>query len=297
MEIDAAAIQSLPSDKTPHSPSSMLIWRFRRNTKAMVGAIIVISLILLALFAPVIAPRDPLEGNLSASLVAPDRNYLLGTDKNGRDVLSRLIYGARVAIGGALGVVLISELIGVPLGIWAAYKGGRIDAAIMRFFDLMLAFPPLLLAFAVVAAFGPSLRNVVVSLGILYIPFAARVVRSVTLVQKEMVYTEAARAMGYPQRRIVFRHILPNTLSPVIVVMSLDLAFAMLDIAALSFLGLGVQPPTPDWGTMLSEGRAVLLTSPHVAVSAGVAILIAVLGFNLLGDGLRDVLDPRQGSR
>lgn len=275
----------------------MLIWRFRRNTKAMVGAIIVISLILLALFAPVIAPRDPLEGNLSASLVAPDRNYLLGTDKNGRDVLSRLIYGARVAIGGALGVVLISELIGVPLGIWAAYKGGRIDAAIMRFFDLMLAFPPLLLAFAVVAAFGPSLRNVVVSLGILYIPFAARVVRSVTLVQKEMVYTEAARAMGYPQRRIVFRHILPNTLSPVIVVMSLDLAFAMLDIAALSFLGLGVQPPTPDWGTMLSEGRAVLLTSPHVAVSAGVAILIAVLGFNLLGDGLRDVLDPRQGSR
>lgn len=248
---------------------SMFLWRFRRNTKAMVGAIIVASLILIALFAPLLAPRDPLQGNLSASLTPPGREYLLGTDKNGRDVLSRLIYGARVAIGGALAVVLISELLGVPLGIWAGYKGGRIDAVIMRFFDLMLAFPPLLLSFAVVAAFGPSLRNVVLSLGILYVPFAARVVRSVTLVQKEMVYTEAAKAMGYPQRRIVFRHILPNTLSPVIVVTSLDLAFAMLDIAALSFLGLGIQPPTPDWGTMLSEGRAVLLTSPHVAVSAG----------------------------
>ncbi|MCO5220811.1 MAG: ABC transporter permease [Thermomicrobiales bacterium] len=297
MEIDAAGIQSIPADQAPPTPLSMFVWRFRRNTKAVVGLVIVLSLILIAIFAPILAPQDPLDGNLSASLVGPGGEYLLGTDKNGRDVLSRLIYGARVAIGGALGVVIISELIGVPLGIWAGYKGGRVDAVIMRFFDLMLAFPPLLLSFAVVAAFGPSLRNVIISLGILYVPFAARVVRSVTLVQKEMVYTEAARAMGYPQRRIVFRHILPNTLSSVIVVTSLDLAFAMLDIAALSFLGLGVQPPTPDWGTMLSEGRAVLLTSPHVAVGAGVAILIAVLGFNLLGDGLRDVLDPRQANK
>lgn len=275
----------------------MLIWRFRQNTKAMVGLIIVTLLILIAIFAPVIAPKDPLDGNLSASLANPGGEYLLGTDKNGRDVLSRLIYGARVAIGGALAVAIISGLIGVPLGIWAGYKGGKVDAVIMRVFDLMLAFPPLLLSFAVVAAFGPSLRNVIISLGILYVPFAARVVRGVTLVQREMIYTEAAKAMGYPQRRIVFRHILPNTLSPVIVVTSLDLAFAMLDIAALSFLGLGVQPPTPDWGTMLSEGRAVLLTDPHVAVSAGAAILIAVLGFNLLGDGLRDVLDPRQANK
>lgn len=297
MEIDATGIQTFPASAPAHSPTSMFIWRFRQNTKAMVGLIIVASLILIAIFAPVIAPKDPLDGNLSASLANPGSEYLLGTDKNGRDVLSRLIYGARVAIGGALAVVIISELIGVPLGIWAGYKGGKVDAVIMRVFDLMLAFPPLLLSFAVVAAFGPSLRNVVISLGILYVPFAARVVRGVTLVQREMIYTEAAKAMGYPQRRIVFRHILPNTLSPVIVVTSLDLAFAMLDIAALSFLGLGVQPPTADWGTMLSEGRAVLLTDPHVAVSAGVAILIAVLGFNLLGDGPRDVLDPRQANK
>ncbi len=281
-------IADLPSTR------SLFLWRFRNNTKAMLGLIIVVSLLLIALFAPFLAPKDPLDGTLSDSLAGPSREYLLGADKNGRDVLSRLIYGARVALGGALAVVLISEVIGVPLGIWAAYKGGWVDEIVMRLFDMMLAFPPLLLSFAVVAAFGPSLRNVVVALGILYVPFIARVVRSVALVQKEMAYTEAAEAMGYGQWRIIFRHILPNCISPVIVVSSLDLAYAMLDIAALSFLGLGVQPPTPDWGTMLSEGRAVLLTSPHVAVFAGIAIVIAVVGFNLLGDGLSDVLDPRQ---
>lgn len=282
------AIADLPSTR------SLFLWRFRNNTKAMLGLIIVVTLLLIAIFAPFLAPKDPLDGTLSDSLAGPSREYLLGADKNGRDVLSRLIYGSRVALGGALAVVLISEVIGVPLGIWAAYKGGWVDEVVMRLFDMMLAFPPLLLSFAVVAAFGPSLRNVVMALGILYVPFIARVVRSVALVQKEMAYTEAAEAMGYGQWRIIFRHILPNCISQVIVVSSLDLAYAMLDIAALSFLGLGVQPPTPDWGTMLSEGRAVLLTSPHVAIFAGVAIVIAVVGFNLLGDGLSDVLDPRQ---
>lgn len=263
----------------------------------MIGLSIVVVLILVALFAPLLAPHDPLKGTLSDSLASPSREYPLGADKNGRDVLSRLIHGTRVALGGALAVVLISEIIGIPLGLWAGFKGGWIDEIVMRFFDMLLAFPPLLLSFAVVAAFGPSLRNIVISLGVLYVPFIARVVRGVTLVQKEMAYAEAAHAMGYGQARIIFRHILPNCISPVIVVSSLDLAYAMLDIAALSFLGLGIQPPTPDWGTMLSDGRAVLLTSPHVAVSAGIAIVIAVLGFNLLGDGLRDVFDPRQSDR
>jgi peptide/nickel transport system permease protein len=293
----AAVPGAFESTLESHSAWSMFWWRLRRNPKAMVGLVIVVALLLIAIFAPLLAPKDPLDGTLSDTLASPGKNYLLGADKNGRDVLSRLIYGARVALGGALAVVLISELIGVPLGIWAGYKGGWIDEAMMRVFDMMLAFPPLLLAFAAVAAFGPSLRNIVIALGILYVPFIARVVRSVTLVQREMVYTEAAKAMGYGQRRIVFRHILPNCLSPVIVVTTLDLAFAMLDIAALSFLGLGVQPPTPDWGTMLSDGRSVLLTDPHVAIFSGLAILIAVLGFNLLGDGLRDVLDPRQAER
>jgi len=162
---------------------------------------------------------------------------------------------------------------------------------------MLFAFPPLLLSFAVVAAFGPSLQHVVLSLGILYVPFTSRVVRSVTLVQKEMTYTEAARAMGYGQARIIFRHILPNCISPVIVVSSLDLAYALLDIAALSYLGLGIQPPTPDWGGMLSDGQLVLLQAPHLALASGFAIVLGVLGFNLLGDGLCDVLDPRQAQR
>jgi peptide/nickel transport system permease protein len=275
----------------------MFFWRFRQNKKAMIGAIIVLLLLFTIIFAPLLAPKDPLDGTLSDSLHGPSSQYLLGTDKNGRDVFSRLIYGTRTALGAALGVVLISELIGVPLGIWAAYRGGWIDETVTRVWDMLLAFPPLLLSFAVVAAFGPSLTHVVISLGILYVPFISRVVRGVTLVQKEMVYTEAARAMGYGQARIIFRHILPNCISQIIVVSSLDLAYALLDIAALSYLGLGVQPPTPDWGAMLSEGQLVLLTSPHLALAAGVAIVIAVLGFNLLGDGLRDILDPRQAQR
>jgi peptide/nickel transport system permease protein len=297
----AVSIGTIPgtigSSAESSSSWSMFFWRMRHNTKAMIGAGIVLFLLFVIIFAPLIAPKDPLDGELSASLHNPSSTYLLGADKNGRDVLSRLIYGTRTAIGGALGVVLISELIGVPLGVWAAYRGGWVDGLVTRVWDMLLAFPPLLLTFAVVAAFGPSLRNVVLSLGVLYIPFTSRVVRSVALVQKEMVYTEAARAMGYGQRRIIFRHILPNCISHVIVVSSLDLAYALLDIAALSFLGLGIQPPTPDWGAMLSEGQLVLLTSPHLALSAGFAIVLGVLGFNLLGDGLCDIMDPRQAKR
>jgi peptide/nickel transport system permease protein len=295
----SAEIATIPVVSAQESPStwSMFLWRMRGNPKAMIGLTIVVLLLLLIIFAPILAPHDPNYGTLPDTLAPPSRHYLLGADKNGRDVLSRLIFGTRTALGGALAVVLISELIGVPLGIWSAYRGGWVDEVATRILDMMLAFPPLLLSFAVVAAFGPSIRNVVISLGILYVPFIARVVRGVTLVQKEMVYAEAARAMGYPQSRIIFRHILPNCVSPVIVVSSLDLAYALLDIAALSYLGLGVQPPTPDWGNMLSEGQLVLLTAPHLALASGLIILIAVLGFNLLGDGLRDVLDPRQAKR
>jgi peptide/nickel transport system permease protein len=275
----------------------MFWWRLRQNPKAMIGGAIVIFLLAVAIFAPLLAPKDPTDGELSDSLVPPGQGYVLGADKNGRDVLTRLIFGSRTALGGAIMVVLISELLGVPLGIWAAYRGGWVDETVTRIWDMLLSFPPLLLAFAVVAAFGPGLPKAALALGILYVPFISRVVRSVTLVQKEMVYTEAARALGYGQGRIIFRHILPNCISPVIIVTTIDTAYAMLDLAALSFLGLGVQPPTADWGTMLSEGQLVLLTSPHLAVASGLAIVLAVLGFNLLGDGLRDVLDPRQAQR
>jgi peptide/nickel transport system permease protein len=275
----------------------MFWWRMRRNPKAMIGASIVVFLLAVALLAPLIAPKDPNDGVLADSLAAPGQGYVLGADKNGRDILSRLIFGSRTALGGAILVVAISEIIGVPIGIWAAYRGGWVDETITRIWDMLLAFPPLLIAFAVVAAFGPGLEKAAVALGVLYVPFIARVVRSVTLVQKEMAYTEAARALGYGQGRIIFRHILPNCVSPIIVVSSIDIAYALLDLAALSYLGLGVQPPTADWGAMLSEGQLVLLTSPHVALAAGLSIVLAVLGFNLLGDGLRDVLDPRQAQR
>jgi peptide/nickel transport system permease protein len=297
MAADAAQLVIPPAPDIAHSSWSMFWWRFRQNPKAMIGGAIVIFLIFVALFAPLISPKDPNDGELSESLAQPGAGYLLGADKNGRDVLSRLIFGSRTALGGALLVVVISEFIGVPVGIWAAYRGGWVDETITRVWDMLLSFPPLLLAFAVVAALGPGLFFAALALGILYVPFIARVVRSVTLVQKEMAYTEAARALGYGQGRIIFRHILPNCLSPVIIVTTIDIAYALLDLAALSFLGLGVQPPTADWGTMLSEGQLVLLNAPHLAVASGLAIVLAVLGFNLLGDGLRDVLDPRQAQR
>jgi peptide/nickel transport system permease protein len=297
MAAEAAQLTFPAPAEAGHSSWSMFWWRLLRNPKAVIGGAIVIFLVVVALLAPLLAPKDPTDGELADSLVAPGQTYLLGADKNGRDVLSRLIFGTRTALGGALLVVVISEVIGVPIGVWAAYRGGWIDETITRVWDMLLAFPPLLLAFAVVAAFGPGLDRAAIALGILYVPFIARVVRSVTLVQKEMAYTEAARALGYGQARIIFRHILPNCASPIIVVSSIDIAYALLDLAALSFLGLGVQPPTPDWGTMLSEGQLVLLTSPHLALAAGLAIVLAVLGFNLLGDGLRDVLDPRQAQR
>jgi peptide/nickel transport system permease protein len=295
--VDVAALSTSTTQEIVHSSWSMFWWRMRHNPKAIVGGVIVVLLLIIALTAPIIAPHDPTDGELADSLAPPGQDYLLGADKNGRDILSRLIYGTRSALGGSLMIVVISEVLGVPIGIWAAYRGGWVDETITRVWDMLLAFPPLLLAFAVVAAFGPGLPKAAFSLGILYVPFIARVVRSVTLVQKEMAYTEAARALGYGQGRIIFRHILPNCVSPIIVVSSIDIAYALLDLAALSFLGLGVQPPTPDWGTMLSEGQLVLLTSPHVALAAGLAIIAAVLGFNLLGDGLRDVLDPRQAQR
>lgn len=297
MAADVAQLSIAEAPEVVHSPWSMFWWRIRHNPKALIGGTIVGLLILIALAAPLLAPKDPNDGELADSLAPPGQTYVLGADKNGRDVLSRLIYGTRTAIGGAVLVVLISEIIGVPVGIWAAYRGGWVDETITRVWDMLLSFPPLLIAFAVVAAFGPGLAKASLALGILYVPFIARVVRSVTLVQKEMAYTEAARALGYGQGRIIFRHILPNCISPVLIVSTIDIAYAMLDLAALSFLGLGVQPPTADWGTMLSEGQLVLLNAPHLALASGLAIVLAVLGFNLLGDGLRDVLDPRQAQR
>lgn len=284
-----------PSERTARSGLST-IWQspFFRNRLAVMSGLILLALTIMAVAAPLIATHDPFAQVMAESLQPPSLEHWLGTDKQGRDTWSRIVYGARPTLIGALFVVLISELIGIPLGLIAGYYGGRVDNLIMRLLDMLLAFPALLLAILIVATFGRGLTNTVIALGIVYVPTIARVVRSMTLVQRHLTYVEAAHSMGYGPARILFRHVLPNIVSPILVQSSIDLAYAILDIAALSFLGLGVQPPDPDWGSMLAEGRSFLLLSPAVALSAGIAIMLAVIAFNLFGDGLRVQFDPKQ---
>ncbi len=268
-----------------------------RNRAAVVGLLILLP-ILLATAAPwLLTSQLPNAQDLSTSLQLPGVEHLLGTDKLGRDVWTRLLYGAQPTLLGALVVIMISGAIGIPLGLVAGYYGGRVDAAIMRVLDALLAFPALLLAILVVATFGRGLGTVVIALGVIYVPAMARLVRSVTLVQRSLSYVDAARVLGFSDLRVIFRHILPNLVAAVVVQSTIDLAYAILDIAALSFLGLGQQPPDPDWGSMLSDGRAYLLQNPWPAVSAGIAIMLAVVSFNLVGDGLRAQLDPRERER
>jgi peptide/nickel transport system permease protein len=261
------------------------------------GLVILVPLALATVVPWLLTSQLPNAQDLSISLQLPNPEHLLGTDKLGRDVWARILYGAAPTLLGALVVILISGAMGIPLGLVAGYFGGRVDAAIMRVLDALLAFPALLLAILVVATFGRGLLTVVIALGVIYVPAMARLVRSVTLVQRSLAYVDAARVLGFSDLRIIFRHVLPNLVAAVVVQSTIDLAYAILDIAALSFLGLGQQPPDPDWGSMLSDGRAYLLQNPWPAVSAGIAIMLAVISFNLVGDGLRAQLDPRERER
>lgn len=269
-----------------------------RNRAAVAGLVILLPLVA-ATLAPWLLSGGQLPNaqDLSISLQFPSGEHLLGADKLGRDVWARIIYGAQPTLLGAFVVILISGAIGIPLGLVAGYYGGRVDAVIMRVLDALLAFPALLLAILVVATFGRGLFTVVIALGVIYVPAMARLIRSVTLVQRSLAYVDAARVLGFSDRRVIFRHILPNLVAAVVVQSTIDLAYAILDIAALSFLGLGQQPPDPDWGSMLSDGRSYLLQNPFPAVSAGLAIMLAVVSFNLVGDGLRAQLDPRERER
>jgi peptide/nickel transport system permease protein len=268
-----------------------------RNRAAVAGLVILLPLVVATLAPGLLTGQLPNAQDLSISLQPPGGEHLLGADKLGRDVWARIIYGAQPTLLGALVVILISGAIGIPLGLVAGYYGGRIDAVIMRILDALLAFPALLLAILVVATFGRGLFTVVIALGVIYVPAMARLVRSVTLVQRSLAYVDAARVLGFSDRRVIFRHILPNLVAAVVVQSTIDLAYAILDIAALSFLGLGQQPPDPDWGSMLSDGRSYLLQNAWPAVSAGLAIMLAVISFNLVGDGLRAQLDPRERER
>ena len=257
-----------------------------------IGGAIVAVTVLLALFGPVLTPYDPAGQELPLRLEGPTGAHVFGLDELGRDILARVLAGARISLLVGLVVVSISATAGILLGAVAGYFGGRVDEIISRVIDILLAFPGLLLAIALVAVLGPSLANVILALSLIGWVGYARLVRGQVLRAREFEFVQAARALGAPTRRILLRHVIPTTLPAVTVQATLGMGAAILAEAALSFLGLGVQPPTPSWGTMLNGGRSHLLDAPHLTIFPGLAIAILVLGFNFLGDGLRDVLDP-----
>jgi len=263
-----------------------------RSRTAAFGLGLIALVVLVALAGPWLAPHDPLKPVPLERLQGPSGDHPFGTDSLGRDILSRVIYGARISLTIGLIAVAISLVPGTLLGLAAGYFGGRTDSLIMRLMDMLLAFPAILLAIVITAILGPSLPNTMVAVGIVYIPHYARIVRASVLSLKEQLFVQAIAHLGGGHLRILGRHILPNALPPIIVYATLGMGTAVLQAAALGFLGLGAQPPQPEWGAMLSEGRQYIQNAPHVAAFPGAAILLLVLGFNLFGDGLRDVLDP-----
>jgi peptide/nickel transport system permease protein len=267
--------------------------RLIRSRAAMAGGLIVTLFVTMAALAPLLAPYEPLRGRLGDRLMPPSAGHWLGTDELGRDVLSRVLYGARISLEIQVAAVGLALLAGVALGVMAGYMGGWADLVIMRLIDVMMAFPGIFLALAIIAALGTGLANVIIASAIFLVPQFARVVRGSILTLKEKEFVEAARALGEGDLTIVLRYLLPNSLAPIIVQTSLRMATVLLTASGLSFLGLGVQPPSPEWGAMLSNARTYMITAPHVATVPGLAIMLVVLGFNLLGDGLRDALDPR----
>lgn len=266
------------------------------NPLTTFGLLIVFMLIITSLFAPFLAPY-PDQGrglsNLEERLAAPSAKHLLGTDYLGRDILSRIIFGARISLRAAIVVVLIVISIGVPLGLIAGYFGGKIDEIIMRSADMILAFPSLLLAVAIIASLGPSLLNALIAICIPWWPWYTRLMRSQVISSKEMPFVESARAIGASRWRIMFRHILPNCISPIIVQATLDMGFIILALASLGFLGLGTQPPAADWGVMVSDGREFFMKQWWISTFSGAAIFLTVLAFNLVGDGIREAMDPK----
>ena len=280
-----------PSDSGLH-----VMWRrLRRNRLALVGCVVLLGFLVVAAAAPVLAPHDPLAQDLYNRLAEPSLSHPFGTDDFGRDIMSRVVHGARISLRVGLAAVLIALVLGTTIGITAGFWGGAVDQLLMRAMDLMLAFPSILLAIGIVAVLGPGLENAMLAVGIVAIPQYARLVRASALRVRELDYVHAVRALGAGDLRILLFSVLPNCLAPLIVQSTLGLATAILDAAGLSFLGLGAQPPTPEWGAMLNGARELILTAPWLLTFPGLAILLSVLAFNLVGDGLRDALDPRTG--
>ena len=287
----AAALQALTSGRQgrERGPLSRLL----RNRAAGVGAVIILVIVLAAILAPLIAPHGPNQQDLAASLQGPSASHVFGTDSLGRDVLSRVIYGGRITIPVAMAAVLIAMLIGVPVGLISGYWLGLTDSFIMRLTDILLAFPSLLLAMAIMASLGVHLWTISVAIAVTSIPLYVRLVRGEVLRLRDREFVYAARCIGVDDRTIIFRHILPNGLSPIIIQSSLNAALAILNVSALSFIGLGAQPPSAEWGAMLADGRSVMQVAWNVTTFPGIAIFLVVIAFNLVGDGLRDAYDPR----
>jgi peptide/nickel transport system permease protein len=271
------------------------VWRsLRRSPGAMIGLTLVTIIVAGALLAPLLTHADPIAQNLSAQAQPPSAAHLFGTDKLGRDVFSRILYGARVSVRIGFVAVGIAIFFGALLGMCAGYFGGRLDDTIMAGMDLMLAFPSIILAIAITTILGPSVNHLMIAIGIVYIPQYARLARSSVLAVKDLEFVEAARAVGARTLRILTRHVLPNIVAPLLVQATLGIATATLEAAGLSYLGLGARPPAPEWGAMLNDARDYWLSAPWALIFPGVAITALVIGFNLLGDGLRDALDPTQ---
>lgn len=294
--VDAVvAAQELPAPRRGRLLRALL-----GDPLSLLGLFLIIALVVLAAFGPWLAPfPEQGEGrtNIGEALLPPGGDHLLGTDRLGRDMLSRIILGARPALLVSLMVVGLAVLIGAPLGAIAGYRGGRLDEAIMRLTDLFLAFPPLLLAMAIIAALGPGLERAALALAISWWPWYARITRGVAASLRERYFIDAARSIGVPERTIVRRHILPNAVSPILVQATVDVGTVILAAGSLAFIGLGARPPAPDWGLMVSEGRTFILDNWWYAGFPGLAIFLSVLGFNLVGDALRDVFDPRHVRR
>jgi len=267
--------------------------RFRRNTKAMIGLLLVLGLVFVAAFAPLIAPYQIDTTNIEDRSEAPSLEHPFGTDDLGRDVFSRVVMGSRISLYVGFGSIVGALFVGTVVGLVAGYYGGMVDEVLMRLMDAAMSFPPILLALTVMVVLGPNLNNVVLALAFVYTPYIARVGRSATLSERNEAYVESAVSRGETDSQIIFSEVLPNTMAPLLVQASLNIAFAILSEASLSFLGLGAQPPTPSWGLMINSGRGFMESAPWMILAPGIAIAITVIGFNLLGDGLRDVLDPK----
>lgn len=264
-----------------------------RSPLTVLGLIIVVVFALLAITAPVIAPYSPIKQTLSQRLKPPSLEHWMGTDQLGRDVWSRMLYGSQISLTIGLVVVVSAGMFGTLVGLIAGYRGGRVDEALMRITDIFFAFPALILAMAIAGALGPSLTNAMIAIAVVSWPVYARLVRGQVLALREREFVEAARAVGVSTPRILWRHLLPNTIAPILVQVSFDMGGAILIAAGLSFIGFGAQPPTPEWGVMISDGRKYVTTQPWLPLFPGLAILFTVAAFNLIGDGLRDALDPR----